>query len=159
MYFWAIFYGILASAVLFIAWRSGHVLVQKAAAVLFSAWAVSNFVVSFLGFEYSPYILPVLDTVWALYCCVLCLNKKPLWLIEVIVLFCASIGAHVAYHVDITIYKSVNAYTYFASLNVLFLLQLIVVGAEGAKHVTLPWVRHISDLFDRLFSRNNKGNS
>ena len=125
------------------AWLSGNQVLQKLSLVLLAAWASTNLAVEALGFVRAPLIVPSMDAVFAIIVATIgYMNRSHIAL--VVFLLYAAVGS---VHVGAFILHSQSTYSYYATLNILFLAQLLTVGATGA------WVgiRHWTDRSHQRF--------
>lgn len=128
-------------------------MVAIVAAVMFTQWAVGNLIVDNFGFTAATYLNPVLDVAWSFYVGTLLHRHRERWLLGILCIFVIMGCAHVAYHFT-TFYTSTGMWAYFATLNVLFLAQVVITGARGAFNV--DWRGYWNSAFRRM-PQNNLG--
>lgn len=130
-------FGLVCVITLLIAWASPSQVCQKLGLVLLAAWASSNVAVEVLGFLKAPVIIPSLDAAFAVVIATIgYLNRSRIAL--VVLLIYLLVGA---VHVMAFILRTQSTYSYYATLNILFLAQLLTVGIAGARMA----VSHRSD--------------
>lgn len=144
---WFAVYGFLTALTLFLAWRSGHHVLQKLALLLLLAWATSNCVIGLLGFSGGPYVIPAADATIAVMAAGLGLqNRSPAALI-VVGLFLTEMAVHI---VGFATMRE-GTYAYYLALNMIFLLQLGVVGGAAVKES----IRGLVIGHERVFHRGS----
>lgn len=125
---YALAFGIGVALVLFLAWTSGSHVHQKLSLLFLFAWSVSNVVVELVGFTDAPLLIPSLDAVMAILVAVLGYRYRNPTSIAIFTLYLL-VGA---VHVVAFILHLQGTYTYYATLNLLFLVQLLTVGGSSA---------------------------
>lgn len=141
MTFWPIFYLITATAVLSVSALSRDNVKFWLAVLLMWSWTLANFCVWKWGYADAPDAMA-----WAQLALMIAAaavghaNQSYIALIIV-----ALFGAQLTIQVGSRLTGSEGSYLFYASLNVLYLLQLIVVGASSATaSLRRLWAGHIA---------------
>lgn len=120
-------FGIAVAIVGVLAWFSKGAMERKLAACLVLSWAACNVIVTARGFHGAPVWFAMVDAIGATY--VGSLMRSPTWPAF------AVFGVYVfmgAVHVAVLAPGGVGtSWAYFATLNILFALQLLFVGASS----------------------------
>lgn len=114
-------------------WSRSHVM-QKLALLLLAAWATSNVAVNLMGFDQAPMLIPSIDCAVALLVALVGFRNRSVIALAV---FCLYVAVGLVHVVGFASYNQ-GTYTYYAILNVLFLLQLIIVGGSSARMAVRP---------------------
>lgn len=101
---------------------------QKLGFMLMAAWAASNLAVNYMGFEGASLIIPSLDGAMAILVALVGYKNRSM---VALVVFCiyAIVGV---VHIVAFAAGEQAAYDYYASLNILFAAQLLMVGTASA---------------------------
>ena len=126
-------YGLLVAATLLAAWASDSHVCQKLGLLLLFDWAATNLAVNYMGFEQAPLLVPTLDGIAAILVAMVGLRNGSRAALAVFCLY----GLVGLVHVVGFASHNQGTYTYYAALNVLFLLQLITVGGTSAARITI----------------------
>jgi hypothetical protein len=121
-------FGLAVIAVLLLAWSSDDHVRQKLALLLLFAWASTNIAVDFMGFGHAPLVIPSLDAVAAILVALVGYTNRSA-LAAIIFILYAMVGLT---HITAFVFHAQGTYNYYASLNVLFACQLIILGASSA---------------------------
>lgn len=142
-------FGLAVGCVLLLAWASGSHVLQKLALLLLMAWAGTNLAVAFLGFERAPLVIPSIDAVIAVLVATTGYHAKSKAALFVFRLY-AVVGL---IHIGAYVLHMLVTNTYYAALNSVFLVQLLIVGATSA------WVavHHRFDLGGERFRHHPAG--
>lgn len=124
-------YGLLAFAAGALAWASQASHIQKKALVLIATWAASNVAVTTFGFERAMYVQPQIDALAAIAVASVGAPIKSRAALAVTVLFVVDELVHGAAALT-TIW---GGYFHYATLNIIFALQALIVGGSGAVRV------------------------
>lgn len=121
-------FGIAVTAMLILVLVSDDHALQKVGLLLMTAWAVSNFVVNYMGFPRAPLFVPSLDAAITILIAMIGYRARSNVSLAVVCIY-AIVGM---VHVLALILRMQETYTYYAVLNVLFATQLLIVGGSGA---------------------------
>jgi hypothetical protein len=121
-------YGLAVAAMLACVWLSRSPVLQKTGLLLMYAWALSNLAVDWLGFERAPLLVPSLDAIIAILIAITGYRSRSRLSLVVFGIY-AIIGS---IHVWALLTQMQETYTYYATLNLLFLSQLLILGGSGA---------------------------
>jgi len=130
-------FGAASLVVLAATWLARCVTCQKLGLMLFWSWAVSNMFVFVLGWQLSPRAFAVCDLFWALYTCSLARAKEDRWASVLVFLIFLIMGA---LHLTAFAVGVQGTRRYFEFLNVLYALQLLVVGGCAGARIRLARV-------------------
>lgn len=129
-------FGLLSTAVLVLALTSDFHVFQKLGLILLLAWATTNIAVEMLGFAQAPVVIPSLDAAFAIIVATIgYINRSRVAL--VVFLLYALVGS---VHVGAFVLHKQATYGYYATLNVLFLAQLLTVGAASGRMAVCRWI-------------------
>lgn len=131
----AIGFGALVGVVLLLTFLSHFHVYQKLGMLFLFAWAASNVMVNLMGFADAPLMIPSLDAVVAILIAILGFRSRSFVALQVFALYLL-VGF---VHVSAFILHRQGSYVYYATLNVLFLLQLLLVGAASARMALVHW--------------------
>ena len=124
----ASFYIIAVGAMLLCVWWSGYHVLQKLGLLLLLAWATTNVVVATYGFERAPlYIATIHAGIACGIAWVGATNKS----VTALVVFGLYALMAVVDIVALGTHEEAT-YGYYATLNIIFLAQLLFVGGNGA---------------------------
>lgn len=132
---WASIFGVIVAGTLLMSWASRDHVLQKVSLLLMCAWAASNFVVQYFGFQSAPLIVPSIDAVIAVLIAATGYRSRSSTALAVFLLY-AVVGV---VHVGAFILRMQATYTYYTVLGVLFLAQLLTVDGAGAWLVFRAW--------------------
>lgn len=124
----AAIYGVCVSAALVIVLVSGSHVLQKIGLLLMIDWAASNLAVACLGFHRAPLMVPSLDAAICLGVALIGHKHRSNTALAIVCLY-AIVGV---VHVTALVLRMQETYTYYATLNLLFLAQLLILGGSGA---------------------------
>lgn len=131
----AIAYGLLVALVALISWASQSVVLQKLGLVMLVVWAASNLIVEFLGFARAPLLLPTTDAILALWVAWIGYFHRSRVALAVFLLFALIAYAHVVAFLTCT----EASYSYYLTLNLISLAQLLTIGVPGAWLALRHW--------------------
>lgn len=126
-------YGLLAFAAGCFAWGSRQPTLQKLALILIATWAASNVAVTTFGFARAMYIQPQIDALAAVAVAGIGATSRSRAALAVVLLFVADELVH-GFAAFTTFW---GGHFHYATLNVIFALQTMIVGGVGA--VRVPW--------------------
>jgi hypothetical protein len=126
-------YGLLVFAAGAFAWGSRAPHLQKLALILISTWAASNVAVTTFGFDRAMYIQPQIDALAAVAVASVGAPLKSRAALVVALFFVPDEFVHAIAAIT-TLW---GGYFYYATLNVIFALQTLIVGGAGA--LRIPW--------------------
>jgi hypothetical protein len=121
-------YGILVGLVMLLALGSHEHVHQKLSILFLGAWMTTNLAVDLMGFSHAPLLIPSIDAVVAIMVAAIGYANRSTIALAVFLLYVIVSGVHVGafiLHVQET-------YAYYATLNTIFLAQLLVVGGSSA---------------------------
>jgi len=127
------YYAMAVALTLVLAWAADNHVYQKLAMLLLFDWASTNVAVNYMGFERAPMVIPSLDAVTAILVAMVGFASGSQ---TALVVFCLYGAVGLAHVVGFASYNQ-GTYTYYAILNVLFLLQLVTVGGPSASRIVL----------------------
>lgn len=107
---------------------SGSHALQKLSLLLLFAWAFTNLAVDGLGFARAPLITPSVDAATAVLVAWVGYTTRSFAALVVFILYTFVGEAHLFF----IIRRMEATYTYYSTLNILFLMQLLVIGVPGA---------------------------
>ena len=123
-----IIYGAAVACTLYLALISHSSVLQKVGLALLFAWSASNVVVSLQGFERAPLMIPTIDGFAAILIAMVGYRHR-----SNVALVVFGIYAIVSIvHVGAFVLRMQATYTYYLTLNLLFLSQLLLLGGSGA---------------------------
>lgn len=120
-------FGLVTAIVVLLSLASRSHVFQKIALLLLGAWATTNIAVELLGFVKAPLIVPSLDAVFAILVAAVGYANRSRIALFVFLLY-ALVGCE---HVVAFVLRVQSTYWYYATLDVLFLAQLLIVGAAS----------------------------
>jgi hypothetical protein len=132
---WAQIYFLGVAAMLLAVHFSGSPTVQKLGLVLLAAYVGSNIAVGLFGFARAPLVLPSLHAVLALVVAVVGIRARSRIAANVFALYALMVGAEVG----LFTIRAQGGYRYFATLNGIFAVQLLLVGGSGAWLAVRRW--------------------
>lgn len=139
-----VFYGLCSAAALALALASQRELLTRLAWLLLGAWAACNAMTIFIGFHRAPLLIPLIDAMLAL--CVPLIAAKSKIASVVFGLFVVV----AIVHVDAFLTHTEGRPSYYLTLNMLYLAQVVIVGgASGLACLAdrpgssrlVPWLR------------------
>lgn len=128
-------FGIAVCVMLLIVWVSCDHVRQKLGLLLLFAWASTNLAVNTLGFERAPLLVPSMDAAIAIFVAMLGYTNRSR-VAAVIFGIYVVVGAT---HVAAFVFHAQGTYNYYATLNVAFASQLIILGASSARLAFHRW--------------------
>lgn len=142
-------------AVVVFAFLGKDVCTQKLSLVMVGSWSMSNLLVDALGYSGASLVLPVLDALCVVYVMSMALKDRCFPCLSVLTLFTLMSLTHVLFHAI----SGIESWGYWAILNVLFALQLLIVGWWGFNRV--DWRSNLAiipiDSGDSYSSRDRGG--
>ena len=127
MGFWTMAYGFLILVALLLVWGSRQHHLQKLGLVLLATWAASNVAVTTYGLGRSMYVQPGIDALAAIVAAAVGVKARSPTALVVVLLFVAGEVVHAG--ASLTTFW--GGYFHYATLNVIFALQVLVVGGAG----------------------------
>ena len=124
---WTAIYGVLLSIALGLAWRSGSVLYLKMALYMLASWALYNTVVPLFGFPHGLLIDALGDALIATGVGAIGLRARSWTALWVVAFFVAE----ECWHLAASVAGRENDYWYHAALNVIFALQVVIIGGAA----------------------------
>ncbi len=121
-------FGLAVATTLLLAWLLGDHVQQKLAILLLFAWASTNLAVNYLGFGRAPLVVPSLDALVAILVALVGYRNRS---IVALVVFAGYAIVGVVHVVAFAAHETAT-YDYYETLNILFALQLMTVGASSA---------------------------
>lgn len=128
-------YGLTVAAMMLCVWRSRAHVLQKLGFCLLADWALGNAIVQGMGYDHAPLMIPSLHG--ALAVLVAMVGYKHRSQVALVVFLCYALAGVV--HVGAFVTHRQATYAYYATLNLLFLAQLVTVGATGARLAVRHW--------------------
>lgn len=129
-------YGALVALVVGLAWLSREHVIQKLALALLSAWALTNFVVNYFGFDQAAMVNPSIDAVIAVIVASVGYTTRSRLALVVFLLYVV-VGA--AWVVAWLLHQQVSR-TLYDVLGILFGAQLFAVGGMGGRLALRHWL-------------------
>ena len=120
-----IFYGLCALSALLLARASKRDLLKRLAWLLLWNWALCNSVTVMVGFQRAPLLMPAVDTAMAL-CVPLVAGRS----VAASIVFGLYVTVGIV-HVDAFLTHTEGRPQYFLTLNLLYLAQVVTVGAAS----------------------------
>lgn len=131
---WTAIYGALLSIAIGLAWRSGSVLYLKLSLYMLGSWALYNTIVPLFGFSHGLLIDALGDALIATGVGALGLKARSWTALWVVAFFVVE----ECWHLAASVAQSESNYWYHAALNVIFALQVVLIGgaavASMARH-------------------------
>ncbi len=128
-------FGLLCAVVVLLALASDWHVYQKLAMVLMVAWASTNIAVELMGFDKAPVIIPSMDAVFALVVATIgYMNRSRIALVVF-----SWYGVVGSVWVGAYLMHAQSGWWCYATLDVLFLAQLLTVGAASAWMALRHW--------------------
>jgi len=136
-------FGVGVGLVMLLAWLSPSQVLQKLSMQLLVAWAASNVLVHYLGFVDAPILIPSLDALIAVLVATTGYHNRSNVALTIFLLYALVAGIHLGAF----IFHLQGGYVYYAILNVIFALQLLVVGVSSAWMAVRYWTAGGTELF------------
>ncbi len=121
-------FGLIVAGSLLLAMLSNSHVLQKVGLLLLFAWAASNVAVDWLGFQRAPLLVPTIDAAVCLGIAGVGFKNRSNVSLAIVCLY-VIVGV---VHVMALALRMQETYTYYATLNLLFLAQLLILGGSGA---------------------------
>jgi len=128
-------YGLIAFSATALAWASGDHVRQKLGLLLQGVWATTAIAVTYMGFERAPALFPYVHTVAFLIVAWLGFRNRSYVALVVFVIY----GSLAVTDLVAIILREQGTYTYYATVNVLFVAQLLTVGGSSAWLAIRNW--------------------
>lgn len=142
------FYGLLVVSLCALTGLLRDVVLFVLALIMTASWAVDNVLVAWLGFTGAPYIAPSFDAFLAVIVAIIGRGQHSDTALFVLYLF---ILEEVISITGIA-FGQTNTYLYYALLNVVFLLQVLIIGTAAARKIQLVSIgRSLQRLRHRMF--------
>ena len=124
----SVLFGLTVAGILLLARFSKQHVLQKIGLGLLFAYGASNVAVDFYGFQQAPLMVPTIDAVAAILIAATGYRSHNMTALVVFGIY-AIVGL---VHVGAFVLKMQATYTYYLTLNLLFLAQLLIVGGVSA---------------------------
>ena len=121
-------YGLVVGLVMLLALGSHEHVRQKLAILFLVDWISTNLAVDLMGFSRAPLLIPSLDAVVAILVATIGYKNRSTIALVVFLLYVIVGGVHVGAF----ILHAQETYAYYATLNMVFLAQLLAVGGSSA---------------------------
>lgn len=128
-------YGILVALVVGLTWLGRDHVTQKLGILLLTAWASTNIVVNYMGFEQAPLLNPSIDAVIAILVAALGYTHRSRLALVVFLLYVVVGATHVIAWAN----HDQETRAYYDVLGILFLAQLFAVGGVGGRLALVHW--------------------
>ncbi len=120
-------FGLLSLGVVVLALASGWHVYQKLALTLLVAWASTNVAVELMNFDRAPLVIPSMDAVFSIIVAIIGYANKSRIALVVFIAY-ALVGV---VHVGAFILHQQAGFYYYATLDIMFLAQLLNLGAAS----------------------------
>lgn len=130
------YYGAAVVVMLLIVWASQNQVLQKLGLCLLGSWVATQTANALFGLDGTPLLLPSVQGVLCVVVAGLGLRHRSFVALVIFMLYGALIAVHLAAYVA----QRTGEYAYFATINLLFLAQLVVVGGAGATGLVSAWL-------------------
>lgn len=138
---YSVAYGTLLAIALLLSWRSHVVVYQQLGLLMLASWMTYNIVVRAFGFPHGLLIDALADALIATAAGAVGLRHRSCAAFAVVMLF---VGEE-CWHLTASIMGQESSVTYHRWLNVIFALQVLIIGGMAgvslARHRTIPALR------------------
>lgn len=132
---WALFYGTITVVAILLALHGRHAPLQ-CGLLLLTDWFGTVLAETFMGFDRAPIVIAALDASIAV--CVLWVAVRNRCEVGAMIFAIFLVGG--LYHVASFVSGNVSSATYYAFLNVLYLLSVLIVGKAGVEERLDSWL-------------------
>jgi len=143
-------YGLAMLAVLMLAWGSRDGYALKLAWILALNYAGTNISIAYLGFARAPMVLTILNAIAAILIAAVAISGGGPLAVIVFTMFLCEAAVHVAFFAE----HAQGDFTYYLTLNVIFIAELLTVGGASGRYLLDSWVHRGHD---RLLARQRVG--
>lgn len=129
-------YGLAVLVMLAITWAAKDHVVQKLGLCLLASWSATQLANAGMGLDGTPLFMPSVQVALAIVVAVLGFANRSWVALMVFVLYGVLIGVHMAAWIT----QRTGDYFYFATLNVVFLSQVLIVGGASGAGAVRRWL-------------------
>ena len=155
--FWAIFWGVCALTTAVICWSQRSFAPKIVALFLVINWIAWNFIKVIYGVDVLLERYPIIELSMVVAMSVIWWKSGGAWLFLCIAIGCVMLAGYFAYQVSIYYSETVDLYTFFATLNVLYGGQLALTAWAGGRRLVRDYNSGRLSIFRRSHHQRYDG--